>query len=150
MAYYQANDGRVYQTNGKQWFSDCVRLTDKDGKALHCQQVRDELLEWIKPGQTVYTNVNHVSRSGMLRNISVYIVKDNRIHCIDWHVSIVTGRSTAKDGSIKCNGCGMDMGFDLVYSIGRALWPDGTETPHGTRNGEPDKDGGYAIKQTAL
>jgi hypothetical protein len=44
----------------------------------------------------------------------------------------------------------MDMGFDLVYSLGSALWPNGTDTPHGTRNGEPDSDGGYALKQSAL
>jgi hypothetical protein len=27
-----------------------------------------------------------------------------------------------------------------------ALWPNGTDTPHGTRNGEPDTNGGYALK----
>lgn len=150
MAYYQANDGRVYQTTSKQWFTDDIRLTEKEGASLYKEQAKAELLEWLKPGQTVYTNVNHVSRSGMLRNISAYIVKDGSIHCIDWYVQIVTGRSTAKDGSIKCHGCGMDMGFDLVYSLGRALWPNGTETPHGTRNGAPDTDGGYALKQSAL
>jgi hypothetical protein len=150
MAYFQTSNGSVYQTSQKQWNTTDIRLTEPEGSRVYRQQAIDELKQYIKPGQTVYTNVNHVSRSGMLRNISVYIVKDNRIHCIDWHVSIVTGRSTAKDGSIKCNGCGMDMGFNLVYSLGRTMWPNGTETPHGTRNGEPDSDGGYALKQSAL
>jgi hypothetical protein len=150
MAYFQTSNGSVYQTSQKQWNESDIRLTDTEGSRAYRQSTIDELKQWIKPGQTVYTNVQHVSRSGMLRNISVYIVKDDRIHCIDWYVSIVTGRSTAKDGSIKCHGCGMDMGFDLVYSLGRAMWPNGTETPHGTRNGEPDTCGGYALKQSAL
>jgi hypothetical protein len=51
----------------------------------------------------------------------------------------------ADDGGIKIGGCGMDMGFDLVYSLGATLWPNGTRKPHGTRNGEPDSAGGYAL-----
>jgi hypothetical protein len=150
MAYYQSGDGSVYQTQCGKWADSHIKLSEVEGKRAYIQTKAAELKQWIKPGQTVYTNVNHVSRSGMLRNISAYIVTDGRIACIDWYVSIVTGRSKAKDGSIKCHGCGMDMGFDLVYSLGHALWPNGTETPHGTRNGEPDTCGGYALKQSAL
>uniref|UniRef100_A0AB74UFV0 Uncharacterized protein n=1 Tax=Caulobacter phage BL57 TaxID=3348355 RepID=A0AB74UFV0_9VIRU len=51
---------------------------------------------------------------------------------------------------IKVGGCGMDMGFHLVYSLGRTLWPNGTPKPHSTRNGEPDRDGGYALKKEWL
>jgi hypothetical protein len=47
---------------------------------------------------------------------------------------------------IVVGGCGMDMGFHLVYNLGATLWPKGTEKPHGTRNGEPDTSGGYALK----
>ena len=48
-------------------------------------------------------------------------------------------------GGLKVHGCGMDMGFSIVYGLGCALWPNGTDKPHGTRNGEPDSAGGYAI-----
>lgn len=51
---------------------------------------------------------------------------------------------------IKVGGCGMDMGFHLVYSLGSTLWPKGTPKPHGTRNGEPDRAGGYALKKEWL
>jgi hypothetical protein len=44
------------------------------------------------------------------------------------------------------NGCGMDMGFSVVCNLGAMLWPMGTDTPHGTRNGAPDSAGGYALK----
>jgi hypothetical protein len=51
---------------------------------------------------------------------------------------------------ITIGGCGMDMGFELVYQLGYALWPNGTPAPHGTRNGEPDTNGGYALRQRWL
>ena len=51
---------------------------------------------------------------------------------------------------VKRGGCGMDMGFNLVYSLGNALWPNGTKKPHSTRNGEPDTNGGYALKHSWL
>jgi hypothetical protein len=51
---------------------------------------------------------------------------------------------------IKVGGCGMDMGFHLVYSLGSTLWPKGTPKPHGTSNGEPDRAGGYALKKEWL
>lgn len=38
----------------------------------------------------------------------------------------------------------------FVYSLGRTLWPDGTRAPHGRRNGQPDSDGGYALKHSWL
>ena len=45
---------------------------------------------------------------------------------------------------------GMDMGFAVVYDLGLSLWPAGTPAPHGTRNGEPDANGGYALKHSWL
>ena len=60
------------------------------------------------------------------------------------------GDKRADDGGIKIGGCGMDMGFYLVYNLGYTLYPNGTPKQHGTRNGEPDFDGGYAFKQAWL
>lgn len=51
---------------------------------------------------------------------------------------------------IKIGGAGMDMGFALVYNLGRTMWPKGTKKPHGTRNGVPDGDGGYALAHAWL
>ena|ERR1035437_1828097 len=47
-------------------------------------------------------------------------------------------------------GCGMDMGFHLVYNLGRTLFPEGFKVEGRGRNGDAsgwDKDGGYALKQ---
>lgn len=53
-------------------------------------------------------------------------------------------------GGLKIGGCGMDMGFHAVYGLGSMLWPNGTKKPHSSRNGEPDRAGGYALKHRWL
>ena len=104
------------------------------------------LLSILSPGSVVYTSLNSVSRSGMSREISLYATKDGEIVNITWHAAAALGDKTGKTGGIKIGGCGMDMGFALVYNLGATLWPNGTQEPHGTRNGEPDTCGGYALK----
>ena len=122
----------------------------------------------LKPGQTIYFVVTHVARSGMQRSIEFYIpgysvdsvampdgtykrVKHASIERITWEMSRVLGyRIDQKHGGLVVGGCGMDMGFHCVYNLGRALFPKGTRTPHGTRNGKPDSDGGYALKSRQM
>ncbi len=110
------------------------------------------LHQMLKPGDTVYTIVEKVSASGMSRTIRVVLMKcDDAGQPYTLHpnhsVSMLLGLPRAKKGDgVKIDGCGMDMGFQL----GMALWPEGTPSPHGTRNGEPDSDGGYALKQRWL
>lgn len=70
-------------------------------------------------------------------------------------------------GGIRVGGCGMDMGFHLVYNLGRALWPKGVRCPGRDRcqsndhvNPGPDRnrygkgvkhrDSGYAFKHVWL
>lgn len=111
---------------------------------------RDEsiayLLSILKPGDTLTTVHRHTSRSGMQREISV-VLNDT---CLDYHVSRVIKRRIGKHDGIVMGGCGMDTGFQLVYLLGCYLWPNGTPVPHGRRNGEPDSNGGYALKQRWL
>lgn len=74
-----------------------------------------------------------------------------RIMRISWLAARAMDRTIDQNnGGIKIGGYGMDMGFSLVYDLGRTLWPKGTPKPHGKRNGEPDSDGGYALKQEWL
>lgn len=94
-----------------------------------------KLREWLKPGDTVYTILRHVSRSGMSRTIGVVLLQpDDRganrplvdLHP-NWLVSQAVGlRMSAKDrDGVVVGGCGMDMGFHLVYETSHALFPDG-------------------------
>ncbi len=115
----------------------------------------------VKPGSDVYTQVTHVSSSGMSRSIRLFVLSTRsngngrkRIPCI---VDITRRAAVAldykideKNGGLKMGGCGMDMGFAAVYNLGSVLWPKGTRRPHGIRNGQPDKSGGYALNQRWL
>jgi hypothetical protein len=109
----------------------------------------------LKPGDTVYTICDHVSRSGMSRDIRLVVIKTDdkggsyMLHP-NYSVSKLLGIPQAKRDGLKMGGCGMDMGFALVYALGAAMWPNGTDKPHGTRNGEPDTVGGYALKHRWL
>lgn len=111
----------------------------------------EQLLELIAPGDMVYTVLRHVSRSGMTRVISLLIARDNEILDISYLASRVVGYPLDYNrGGIKVPGTGMDMGFHLVHSLGRRLWPQGFETPPGYwRNDEVrhyEPDGGYALR----
>ena len=85
------------------------------------------MLELLKPGDTVYTVLRHVSQSGMSRNISLMVIKDNEVRHIDYSTHILTGYPLAKHEGVKIGGCGMDMGFALVYDLSRALYGSGYE-----------------------
>jgi hypothetical protein len=120
---------------------------------------REQSLAWlhdhIKPGDTVYTIVESVSRSGMSRVIRVVLLKtDDQGKPYTLHpnhaISTVLGLPRGKKEGVKIQGCGMDMGFEIVYQLGKAMWPNGTPEPHGVRNGEPDHDGGYALNHRWL
>ena len=126
-------------------------ITKKQQLINEREQAKQNLLEILEPNQTVYTLLRHVSRSGMMRHISLFAVDLNgNLQDITWLVARAMGEKRADNGGIKVGGCGMDMGFHLVYGLGMTLWPNGTDKPHGTRNGEPDHNGGYALKHQWL
>jgi hypothetical protein len=148
MVYMQDNTGFIFTTENPEYHSECKKLTVKAGKAALKERCIAELKALVKPGSTVSTSLKNVSRSGMQRQISFYIVdpRDNEIINIDYYISIITDTKLSKSGALSVDGCGMDMGFSVVYNLGSILWPMGTDTPHGTRNGAQDSAGGYALK----
>jgi len=102
---------------------------------------RDEQLanlrKWFPKGSTVYTILRSVSRSGMQRQISVVclMIDDGKIIDLhpNWSISKVLGRRLNKGGShdaLIINGCGMDMGFEIAYSLASALHGDGYALKH--------------------
>ena len=98
------------------------------------------LLSELTPGRTVYTKITHVSRSGMSRSIECYLAqgRDN-LTDITWSLARATNaRLDPRHGGIIMGGCGMDMGFALVYNLGRTLYPNGVPCT-GSR--------GYALNQ---
>lgn len=128
-------------------------------------EARDFLLKILKPGDKVYTILRHVSRSGMMRRISPVVIRKEKPGDIaekwngepidiSWQVAKLGlwPRKYPHEG-LTVSGCGMDMGFHVVYELSRVLFPDGFKVEGIGRNGNEsgwDKDGGYALKQEWL
>lgn len=148
----------------------------------------ETLKRLLQPGAVVYTQTAHVSRSGMQRLMRVFISTTEQ------HYVEVLGNSTWKNSPDKCtivditfylgaigafpmvdrdgfgyrvlkvDGCGMDMGFHVVYNLSRMLFRDGhlcvgadcpsndhSNPPYPKREESAGKlhhsDGGYALRQ---
>lgn len=134
---------------------------------LEAKEQLENLHRWIKPGDTVYTILRHVSRSGMMRHISVVVIdKDGSTTHPNYATAKVTGLPLVRLGgfndAVKVGGCGMDMGFHVVESLSRAMFPDGftcigekcpsNDHTNGDRDYTPHhhKSGGYALRQCWL
>ena len=85
------------------------------------------LKEFVKPGTTVYTVLRKVSSSGMSRQIDCYVIQDGRPRWITGLVAKACGipRADQGHGPLRVGGCGMDMGFHVVYSLASVLFRDG-------------------------
>lgn len=88
---------------------------------------RAYLAPLLRPGTEVRTVVRHVTSSGMARWISVMIVNEGEIRDISWHAARLLGWpvNNRNHEGIEVGGCGMDMGFHLVYSLSSVMFPDG-------------------------
>tara|TARA_R110000803_G_scaffold87722_1_gene154632 strand:- start:506 stop:835 length:330 start_codon:yes stop_codon:yes gene_type:complete len=101
-----------------------MKISIKAKKEIDRNEAISKLKEVLKKGDTLFTNVTHVSKSGMTRNIRVMKINNNRpVHlnkiisvAMDWPI---------KDNAIRVGGCGMDMGFHLVYTLGSILFNNG-------------------------
>lgn len=104
------------------------------------QESKEMLQAMIKEGDTIYTVLTHVSASGMSRDIKVLIGNsDNSITDISMYVANTLEYKRAKSGDIKVSGCGMDMGYHVVYSLSKELF----------KNTE-QKDSGYVLNHRWL
>ena len=80
----------------------------------------------LKPGDTVYTKLIHVSKSGMMRVIDCYVIRDNEPLRISWSAAKASGFAyNKKHEGVQVDGCGMDEGFNLVYNLSAVLFRDG-------------------------
>jgi hypothetical protein len=74
---------------------------------------------------TIYTVLRSVSASGMTRHISLKFAQGNDIFDITYLAAEAMGdRVSERNGynTIKVSGCGMDMGFHLVYNLSSVLF----------------------------
>ena len=113
----------------------------------------EHLKKNIKPGDKIFTSMKSVSRSGMSRKLQAFVIRDNEPWNISGYVAAAIGLPLDRDiFAVKISGCGMDMGFELVYQLGYALWPkgDGKFTRNRNGNNGPETDGGYCLYQAWL
>jgi hypothetical protein len=92
---------------------------------------KERLLDtYLTDTRTVYTILRSVSASGMTRHISLVVAGvgvDGKpdINDITYHAARAMGdKLQERNGhrTIRVNGCGMDMGFHLVYSLSSVLF----------------------------
>lgn len=122
--FFELNGGLVVETDNPEFYNEAKKLTKTEGMAKRKIWARDRLLELLKHGDTVYTVMRHVSSSGMSRRIDVYTIKDNRPQYLSGYVATLTGWKLHDKGGIVVGGCGMDMGFHLVYTLSSILFRD--------------------------
>jgi hypothetical protein len=110
-----------------------IKLSKKEQKLMDRNYAIEQLLtHYVKEGDTIYTVIRSVSASGMSRTMSVKVARDNRIaditfnvaHALDYPLVEVNGSR-----AIRVSGAGMDMGFHVVYSLGRVLFRGQGEDP---------------------
>lgn len=160
MTYYVHEDGEcldLWHDPGEGW----RRVSAKVGKAAQMAHAQSELRARLPSGSTVHCVLTHVSASGMSRSIKALMPTDDGIADLSWSVARAVGMPfDDRHGGVKVGGCGMDMGFHLVYSLSRALYPDGhacdgkgrchsNDHTNGDREYLPTThhaDGGYALK----
>jgi hypothetical protein len=74
---------------------------------------------------TLYTNLKHVSTSGMSRDMKVLAVVGGEIVDVTFYVGkLDIGTLKERNGQrvIRVGGCGMDMGFHIVYTVSAVLY----------------------------
>jgi hypothetical protein len=124
--------------------------------------IRELLLKNTKKGEkpVLYTVLKHVSSSGMMRHIDVIAIDDGQPININWHVEQLGTYKRAKSydaknaDSLRVGGCGMDMGFAVVYNISCVVFRDYdiANLKVQGRNGQQYEttDGGYIINHKWL
>ena len=117
------------------------QLIEKEKRILENKKF---LLKFLKEGSMVYTAIRKINKQGTVRHMSVYIAiisdykKEPAILDITRSVSILIG-TKLKNDYLVVGGCGMDMGFSIVYSLSSILF-EGINT-------KKDTDKGYILNQ---
>lgn len=133
------------------------------------EEARKILRAECPPGTTLFTVLRHVSKSGMSRDIDVYKLEGGDRQWLSRLAARAAGLTfNERAEAIRMGGCGMDMGFALVYELASALYPDGfdcigartdrwpgcpsSDHNNGDRNYEPHhhRSGGYALRHRWL
>lgn len=111
------------------------KITKAEQARQDVAEALDTLRHTFPKGSTVHTITRHVSASGTSRDISAVAVDRETldIYGVSHRVALVLGRRLSERNggmAVVCRGGGMDMAFDLVYSLSMALYGDGYALQH--------------------
>ena len=105
--------------------TNTTRITKKSLQEQETKEAKKELKRLIGTSTDIYCTLNHVSQSGMLRIIDFHLIKKNKPVWITPLMEKALGfdykRDTRRYG-LRVQGCGMDMGFSVVYNLSVALY----------------------------
>ena len=151
------------------WDEDAIHAARGNGMLSDDAYAKLALRKMLPPGTVVWTILRHVSRSGMLREIAVAVPTVRSGEPELWHLTNIVadaiGEKVGKHEGVRVGGAGMDMGFDLVYRLSSALYPNGYRctgerrcqgAEHANEQapyGDPmlmHRNGGYALRQRWL
>lgn len=133
-------------------------MTAKSEKQAERDTAISNLRKFLKPGDNVTTTVLHVSRSGMSRSIRCQAVRSDDggahyISDISYLVARAIGARLDDRGGVVVGGCGFDASFEVIYSLGRVLFPNGFAPSNMARRPLDGKvvnvDVGRGIKRSA-
>lgn len=122
--FLELSGGLIIETEHPEYHSNGKRLSRAEGIRKREAYAKARLLEILKHGDTVYTVLRHVSSSGMSRRIDLYTMRDNRPQYLSGYAAALIGWKLHEKGGIVVGGCGMDMGFHLVYTLSAVLFRD--------------------------
>ena len=136
------NDGEMSKSQMKrsfaamkepgQTFADCCQQEIK----TCCEQLAyavENAAKDIYGKPLFFTILRHCARSGMIRTISVHYcdTKRERMLHLNYVAAVLLGRCLDRNREgVVCHGCGMDMGFELVYALSDAASGDGYAVSH--------------------
>lgn len=100
-----------------------ANMTKKEKAELH-EEAKKWLKKNLKENETIYYCVTKVSQSGMSRNIKFMYHDGKRLLNLSGFFSELCDYKWIGDGSIKVQGCGMDMGFHVISSVAETLFDD--------------------------
>tara|TARA_X000001388_G_scaffold60196_2_gene45541 strand:+ start:432 stop:740 length:309 start_codon:yes stop_codon:yes gene_type:complete len=91
------------------------------------ERVKEILQDMFPKGSTAYTLATKVAPSGMSRHIMVAGSSEKgRVQNVSWYIAEFLDWKYKDDTrSVFVGGCGMDMGFHLVYTLSNILYDDG-------------------------
>lgn len=89
---------------------------------VELETAKDQLISLLSDTDTIYTVLRSVSKSGLSRVISFYIIDNKEIVNINYYIKTLLGYkfNKTRDGLI-IKGGGMDMGFHVIHTLKHKL-----------------------------